>query len=587
MCSIIGYKGRHSAAPIIVDSLKRMEYRGYDSVGVAMIKDGSLMVRKGTGKVAEVNQNLKISDMSGLIGIGHTRWATHGGVTDSNAHPHSACKNNIAVVHNGIIENYKELKEELTAQGHVFSSETDSEVIAHLLETHHPADIKQAVIDTCKRLRGSYAFVAAFQDGTIAGARYEEPLIIGVGNDGYFVSSDVLGFLQHTDKAIFLDNCDIAVIDNTKLEIFDFDGTPVARPITQVAWELGEADKGKYAHYTLKEINDQRLTIANAARQDEQAMAKFSEILANAKSVYITGSGTSYHSALIFKQMLARFAKVRAETVMSSEAQDGLAAIDADSAIIAISQSGETADVLAAVKAARAQGAMVLAIVNVTTSSLARSSDCFLSTNCGPEIGVAATKSFTGQLALAYAVTDRLAGGALKAGEKAEFVQAAEKVISMCQPIIEKMAGELKDANDIYLLGRSAHYPIALEGALKLKELAYVHAEGVAAGELKHGPLALMEKNTLVVMLSPSDSTHGDSISNAHEIKARGATVIGISDAKDDVYDHLIEIPHLEQEAFYPIVEVIPLQMLAYYLALAKNADPDYPRNLAKSVTVK
>ena len=587
VCSIIGYSGRQSAAPIIVDSLKRMEYRGYDSVGVAMIKDGSLMVRKGTGKVAEVNQSLGISDMSGLIGIGHTRWATHGGVTDSNAHPHSACKNNIAVVHNGIIENYKELKEELTAQGHVFSSETDSEVIAHLLEAHRSTDVKQAMIETCKCLRGSYAFVAAFQDGTIAGARYEEPLIIGVANDGYFVSSDVLGFLQHTDKAIFLDNCDIAVIDSSRLEIFGFDGVPVARPITQVAWELGEADKGKYAHYTLKEINDQRLTIANAARQDEAAMAKFCEILAGAKTVYITGSGTSYHSALIFKQMLAHFAKVRAETVMSSEAQDGLAALDADSAIIAISQSGETADVLASVKMARARGSKVLAIVNVTTSSLARGSDCFLSTNCGPEIGVAATKSFTGQLALAYSVTDRLAGGSLKAGEKAEFVEAAEKVIAMCQPAIEKMAGELKDVNDIYLLGRSTHYPIALEGALKLKELAYVHAEGVAAGELKHGPLALMEKNTLVVMLSPRDATHSDSISNAHEIKARGATVIGISDSKDDVYDHFVEIPHMEQEAFYPIVEVIPLQMLAYYLALAKNANPDYPRNLAKSVTVK
>lgn len=588
MCSIIGYKGRQSAAPIIVDSLKRMEYRGYDSVGVAMIKDGSLMVRKGIGKVAEVNQSLGISDMSGMIGIGHTRWATHGGVTDSNAHPHSACKNNIAVVHNGIIENYKELKKELKEQGHIFSSETDSEVIAHLLEIHQQGGTKQAVIETCKRLRGSFAFVAAFQDGTIGGARYEEPLIIGVGNDGYFVSSDVLGFLQHTDKAIFLDNFDIAIIDNnSKLEIFDFEGRPVARPITQVAWELGQADKGKYAHYTLKEINDQRLTIANAARQDENAIAKFCEILAGARSVYITGSGTSYHSALIFKQILARFVKVRAETVMSSEAQDGLAAIDSGSVVIAISQSGETADVLAAVKTARAQGAKVLGIVNVITSSLARASDCFLSTNCGPEIGVAATKSFTGQLALAYTVTDRLAGGALKAGEKAEFVEAAEKVISVCQPAIEKMAGELKDVNDIYLLGRSAHYPIALEGALKLKELAYVHAEGVAAGELKHGPLALMEKNTVVVILSPSDATHGDSISNAHEIKARGATVIGISDIKDDIYDHFIGIPQMEQPAFYPIIEVIPLQILAYYLALAKNTDPDYPRNLAKSVTVK
>ncbi len=587
MCSIIGYKGKQSAAPILVDSLKKMEYRGYDSVGVAMINEGGMLVRKGTGKVLEVNKNLNISGMSGMIGIGHTRWATHGGVTDSNAHPHSACSKDIAVVHNGIIENYKELKKELTEAGHVFTSETDSEVIAHLLEVHLAKGIKDALIATCKRLQGSYGFVAVFQDGTIAGARYEEPLIIGVSNDGYFISSDVLGFLQYTDKAIFLDNCDIAIIDSKKMEIFNFDGMPVARPITQVAWELGEIDKGKYAHYTLKEINDQRLTVAHAAQQDEAAMTKFCEILKNAGSVYITGSGTSYHSALLFKHMLARFAKIRSETVMSSEAHDGLTSVDDGSVIIAISQSGETADVLESVKVAKKEGAKILGIVNVTTSSLARISDAFLSTNCGPEIGVAATKSFTGQLALAYAVTDRLAEGKLRAGEAAEFVAAIEKVISTSQPVIEKMAADMKDVNDIYLLGRSIHYPIALEGALKLKELSYVHAEGVAAGELKHGPLALMEKNVLVILLAPHDATYNDSISNAHEIKARGATVIGVSDIKDDIYDHWIEIPHLDQEAFYPIVEVIPLQMLSYYLALAKNADPDYPRNLAKSVTVK
>jgi len=587
VCSIIGYKGKQSAAPILVDSLKKMEYRGYDSVGVAMINEGGMLVRKGTGKVLEVNKNLNISGMSGMIGIGHTRWATHGGVTDSNAHPHSACSKDIAVVHNGIIENYKELKKELTEAGHVFTSETDSEVIAHLLEVHLAKGIKDALIATCKRLQGSYGFVAVFQDGTIAGARYEEPLIIGVSNDGYFISSDVLGFLQYTDKAIFLDNCDIAIIDSKKMEIFNFDGMPVARPITQVAWELGEIDKGKYAHYTLKEINDQRLTVAHAAQQDEAAMTKFCEILKNAGSVYITGSGTSYHSALLFKHMLARFAKIRSETVMSSEAHDGLTSVDDGSVIIAISQSGETADVLESVKVAKKEGAKILGIVNVTTSSLARISDAFLSTNCGPEIGVAATKSFTGQLALAYAVTDRLAEGKLRAGEAAEFVAAIEKVISTSQPVIEKMAADMKDVNDIYLLGRSIHYPIALEGALKLKELSYVHAEGVAAGELKHGPLALMEKNVLVILLAPHDATYNDSISNAHEIKARGATVIGVSDIKDDIYDHWIEIPHLDQEAFYPIVEVIPLQMLSYYLALAKNADPDYPRNLAKSVTVK
>lgn len=585
MCSIIGYKGKNSAAPILVDSLKKMEYRGYDSVGVATIDNGSILVRKGKGKVVEVEKNLKISEMSGRIGIGHTRWATHGGVTDQNAHPHSACSKDIAVVHNGIIENYKELKQELTAAGHVFSSETDSEVIAHLLETEAGNGVKVAMINTCKKLKGTYAFVSVFQDGTIAGARYEEPLIIGVANDGYFISSDVLGFLQYTDKAIFLENKDICVVDKSKLEIFDFEGVPVARPITQVAWELGDIEKGKYAHYTLKEINDQRLTVVHAGRQDEQIMESFCKVLRNAKTVYITGSGTSHHSALIFKHLLARFGKIRAETVMSSEAQYSLASVDSESVLVAISQSGETADVLDSVRLARSNGSKVLSIVNVTTSSLARSSDVFLSTNCGPEIGVAATKSFTGQLALIYSIVDRLCGDCLKT-VRGEFAIAVENVLAN-QASITQAAQHMKDATDIYLLGRSLHYPVALEGALKLKELAYVHAEGIPAGELKHGPLALMENNTFVIMLNPHDDTFDDTISNAHEIKARGATVIGISDSKDDVYDYWIELPHLSQDAFYPLVEVIPLQILAYQIALAKNADPDYPRNLAKSVTVR
>jgi glucosamine--fructose-6-phosphate aminotransferase (isomerizing) len=585
MCSIIGYKGKNAAAPILVDSLKRMEYRGYDSVGVATFDSGNILVRKGTGKVLEVNKNMNLNQMAGRIGIGHTRWATHGGVTDKNAHPHSACKKDIAVVHNGIIENYKELKEELAAAGHTFASETDSEVIAHLLEIHFGSGIKEAMIETCKRLRGNYAFVAVFQDGTICGARYEEPLVIGVANDGYFVSSDVLGFLEYTDKAIFLENGDICIVDNSKLEIFDFEGKPIAHPITQVAWELGDIDKGKYAHYTLKEINEQRLTVVHAGRQDEAVMDRFCEILAGAKDIYITGSGTSHHSALIFKHMLSRFGKIRAETVVSSESQYALASMDGGSVLIAISQSGETADVLDSVRLARNQGAKILSIVNVTTSSLARASDACLSTNCGPEIGVAATKSFTGQLALIYNITDRLCKGCLGT-EKAEFAVAVENIVSN-QASVVKVAEQMKDASDIYLLGRSVHYPIALEGALKLKELAYVHAEGIAAGELKHGPLALMEKNTFVIMINPRDSTFGDTISNAHEIKARGATVIGISDRNDDVYDYWIEIPSMKEEAYYPIAEVIPLQILAYQLALAKNVDPDYPRNLAKSVTVR
>ena len=586
MCSIIGYKGKSDAAPLLVDSLKRMEYRGYDSVGLATVnEEHRISFRKGIGKVAEVNQGLNLTSMKGNIGIGHTRWATHGAVTDHNAHPHCSCSKNIAVVHNGIIENYKELKEELIQKGHEFSSQTDSEVIAHLLEEYYENNVKKAMIETCRRIQGSYAFVAAFEDGTVAGARNDEPLIVGVAKEGYFLSSDVLGFLQHTDKAIFLDNCDIAIIGGDKLEIYISNGKKIKRPVTQVAWELGAVDKGKYAHYTLKEINEQKFTIINAANQDPTMMQIFCDIISRAKNLYITGSGTSYNSALIAKHILAKFAKIRVETIMSSEFQYAPEILDKDSALIAISQSGETADVLQSVKVAKAAKAKILSIVNVPTSSLARMSDSFLGINCGPEIGVAATKSFTGQLAVIYNVADRLCNGCIGIGEREEIVKTIEAVLAESDRIAN-VANDFQHVTDVYILGRALHYPIALEGALKLKELSYVHAEGIAAGELKHGPLALMDKNTDVIILNPSDSTYNDTISNVHEIRARGAKVIGISDKYNEVYNNWIKIPKVN-EALYPLIEVIPLQILAYHAALRRNADPDYPRNLAKSVTVK
>jgi len=586
MCSIIGYKGNFSAAPLLVDSLKRMEYRGYDSVGLATVNgDHKVSFRKGVGKVAEVNEGLNLTSMKGNVGIGHTRWATHGAVTDHNAHPHCSCSKNIAVVHNGIIENYKELKEELLQKGHRFKSQTDSEVIAHLLEEYYKNSVKKSMVETCRRLQGSYAFVAAFEDGTVAGARNDEPLIVGVSKEGYFLSSDVLGFLQHTDKAIFLDNCDIAIIGRDKLEIFISNGKKIKRPVTQVAWELGAVDKGKYAHYTLKEINEQKFTIINAANQDPAMMRIFCDIISRAKNLYITGSGTSYNSALIAKHILAKFAKIRVETIMSSEFQYAPEILDKDSALIAISQSGETADVLQSVKAAKAAKAKILSIVNVPTSSLARMSDSFLGINCGPEIGVAATKSFTGQLAVIYNVADRLCNGCIGIGEREEIVKTIEAVLAESDRIAN-VANDFQHVTDVYILGRALHYPIALEGALKLKELSYVHAEGIAAGELKHGPLALMDKNTDVIILNPSDSTYNDTISNVHEIRARGAKVIGISDKYNEVYNNWIKIPKVN-EALYPLIEVIPLQILAYHAALRRNADPDYPRNLAKSVTVK
>ncbi|MFL6317160.1 MAG: glutamine--fructose-6-phosphate transaminase (isomerizing) [Nitrososphaeraceae archaeon] len=588
MCSIIGYKGRSHAAPILIDSLSKMEYRGYDSVGIATITGDKILVRKGVGKVVEVNKSLDLRKMLGQTGIGHTRWATHGGVTDNNAHPHSACTNEIAVVHNGIIENYNELKQELIVLGHTFRSQTDSEVIAHLLEVHYlnQRDIKKAMIKTCERLKGSYAFVAIFKEGAISGARFDEPLIVGILDNEYFISSDILGFLKYTDKAIFLDNKDIVVIEDEKLDLFNFEGYSVNRQITQVAWELAAAEKGAYAHYTLKEIHEQSITIADALSNNEQRIQTFCNILANTKNLYITGSGTSYHSALILKLMLGKYAKIRSETIMSSEFEYTLGPSDDNSAVIAISQSGETADVLHSVKAAKLTGAKILSIVNVPTSSLARISDCFLTLNCGPEIGVAATKSFTGQLSVLYTIVDRLCNGCIGVAlNKAELVTAIREVLS-AENDIARIVDTVHDINDIYILGRSMHYPIALEGALKIKEIAYIHAEGIAAGELKHGPLALIDKNTVMIVINPGDTTFDDTVSNAHEIKARGATVVGISNKKNEVYDHFIKIPQV-RDVLYPLIEVIPLQILSYYLALKKNVDPDYPRNLAKSVTVR
>ena len=587
MCSIIGYKGQLNVASVLVDSLKRMEYRGYDSVGIATINNGKILLKKDVGRVADVNKSLDLGRMPGHTGIGHTRWATHGGVTDKNAHPHYGCTDRIAIVHNGIIENYRELREELIFLGHIFISDTDSEVIAHLLERYYAEqkNIKKTIIETCRRLKGTYAFVAAFEDGTICGSRYDEPLIIGSVNNGYFISSDVLGFLEYTDKAVFLENRDIVIVDSETCHIFDLEGNIVNRPITKVAWELAAIDKGKYAHHTLKEIHEQPRIVEKTGTQNLK-IQEFCNILTNSKTVLLTGSGTSYHSAMIAKHILSKFAKIRAEAIMSSEFQYTFDAIDNTSVLIAISQSGETADVLQSVKAAKQMGARILSIVNNPTSSLARISDSSLSIDCGPEIGVAATKSFTAQLSLIYTIVDRLCKGCLDfEANKAFLVDALRQVLDT-EIQIHSIAERLRDARDIYIIGRSIHYAIALEGALKIKELAYIHTEGIAAGELKHGPLALIDRNSYVLLVNPNDIASEDNISSAYEIKARGATIIGISDRPNNVYDIFIKIPSVKS-TFYPIIEVLPFQILAYYLALAKNADPDYPRNLAKSVTVK
>jgi glucosamine--fructose-6-phosphate aminotransferase (isomerizing) len=587
MCSIIGYIGKSSAASVLVESLKKMEYRGYDSVGIATLESNKILIRKGVGKVLDVDNSLHLYKMPGQIGIGHTRWATHGGINENNAHPHTDCENNVVVVHNGIIDNYKQLKDNLIKQGHIFQSQTDSEVIAHLIEVHlKKFDIKQAIIETCRQIEGSYAFVAIFKSGKVAGTRLDEPLIIGIGNKGNFISSDVLGFLEYTDKAIFLDNRDIVVLDNQDIHLFDFDGNTILRPITQVAWELGDIDKGKYAHYTIKEIHEQKNSIPVAFAINSRSIKKAVDIIYSSKNIFITGSGTSYHSALLAKYLFYKFAKIRTEIVMSSEFEYVSGPIDETSLLIAISQSGETADVLHSVKIAKQHKAKILSIVNISTSSLCRLSDHYISINCGPEIGVAATKSFTAQLAVIYSIIDNFCKNTRTLDISTEIFSNVLNETLNNDIYLEKIAEDIKSVQDIYILGTSFHYPIALEGALKIKELAYIHAEGIAAGEIKHGPLALIEPNTIVIVLNPEDETYHNILNSIHEIKSRGAKIIGISNKNNDLYDYFIRIP-LVNKYLYPLVEIIPLQILSYYLAIKKNANPDYPRNLAKSVTVK
>ena len=584
MCSIIGYSGKNSAAPILVKGLQKMEYRGYDSVGIATKSENKIVVKKGVGRVVEVSNAVQLDKLPGNIGIGHTRWATHGKVTEKNAHPHSSNSGKIAIVHNGIVENFEELKSDLQNKGYEFQSETDTEVIANLIQLNldETSDVKQSIIKTVNQIKGHYSFVAIFDDGTLAAARFHEPLIVGVGKNGNYLSSDVLGFIENTDDAIYVDNEDFVIINDSGIHIFDFDGTPVKYQITKVSKEFADVYKGDYAHFTIKEISEQPDTILRAV--DNNQIQQLVDNIKQAKNLYITGSGTSYNAAEIAKYLMSKFAKIKINTLISSELPFSPNEIEPNSTLITISQSGESADVLEAVKIAKESNAKILSIVNLLNSSLSQQSALAIGLNCGPEIGVAATKSFTSQLAILYKITDQLCNGCINPDWK-KVSDAISQVLSNNLKIKE-LAKNLKEITDIYVLGRGIHLPIAREAALKLKELSYIHAEGIPGGELKHGPLALMDSNVYVIIINPSDSTYNDTLNSANEIKARGAKIIGISDKKNDVYDHWIEIPSVD-EALYPIVEIVPIQLLAYYSALEKKTDPDYPRNLAKSVTVK
>ena len=475
MCSIIGYYGKNLAAPILVKGLEKMEYRGYDSVGVATKSENEIIVKKGVGKVIEVNNAIHLDDLPGITGIGHTRWATHGKVTDTNAHPHSSNSGKIAIVHNGIIENFQELKDGLISDGYNFQSDTDTEIIANLIQKNFEktSDVKQTIIDTVSNLKGHYAFVVIFDDGTIAAARFHEPLIVGVGKSSHYLSSDVLGFIERTDDAIYIDNRDFVIVNDAGLEIYNFDGMQVKRQITKVSKEFADVYKGDYAHFTLKEISEQPDTIIRAG--SDKQIDEMVKHIRDSTTLYITGSGTSYNSSRISKYLMSKHAKLKIEPIISSELQFAPDSIENDSTLIAISQSGESADVLEAVNIAKQSNAKILSIVNHLNSSLAQESDVVIGLNCGPEIGVAATKSFTSQLAILYKITNKLCDGCMKLDWNNVSKSISETLENHSK--IQKLAKTLKDVSDIYVLGRGIHFPIAKEAALKLKELTYIHAE--------------------------------------------------------------------------------------------------------------
>ncbi|HYR03763.1 MAG TPA: glutamine--fructose-6-phosphate transaminase (isomerizing) [Nitrososphaerales archaeon] len=593
MCGIIAaVSAEQEVASILLEGLKREEYRGYDSAGVAVLNGrGTITVRKDEGRVKELEQRYNVARLRGKVGVAHTRWATHGGVSQKNAHPHLSCKGEVAIVHNGIIENYLELKRELESTGHSFASETDSEVIAHLIEVEYEneRDPVKATLAAAKSMRGQYAFVALFKDrpDLLVGARYDAPLVVGIGEKTKFLASDVLAFLAQTDRAIFLDNKEVVELTPTSVRIFSIKGKEVVakRNETQLAWELGSLSKANYAHYTLKEIHEQPSTVQSALSQDPAKIRAIAERLKGARSVVLTAAGSSYHAALVMRSRLALEAKMKCETILSGEFDRELPFIDEDTALVALSQSGETADVLEAVKKARRNKVgSVVSIVNAAGSSLARQSDQVLLLNCGPEVGVAATKSFTAQVMVGNLVIDEITGKDTM-GDHKRLGALVEKALET-EPLMRRLASEYRDRPDFYFIARGGNYPVAQEGALKLKELSYIHAEGMPASELKHGTLALIEKGTPVVVISPDGQGYDDIISNAQELAARGAEIIGVAQKPHPVFKHTVKIP-ASNTSIGPVLEVIPLQLLAYSMATERKNDPDYPRNLAKSVTVK
>ena len=610
MCGIVGYVGPRVAAPLLIEGLKRLEYRGYDSAGVATLNGKGLETRKAVGKIVKLETAVDESPVTGSTGIGHTRWATHGAPNECNAHPHHDCTDTIAVVHNGIIENATSLRAQLEKRGHTFKSETDTEVFAHLIEAASEGDtpLEDAVIDALRVVEGTYgiAVISSRDPEKIVAARKGSPLLLGLGEGENYVASDVAAILEHTRQVVYLDDGEMAVVTRKGYEVFDLNAKRVRKGVSRIDWDLDEIEKGGYEHFMLKEVFEQPQTIQNTMRGRlvvEEGFSKLGglnltrEELLNIDHIVITACGTSWHSGLIGEMMIEEHARIPTETEYASEFRYRNPIVTPNTLCIVISQSGETADTLAAMREAKRRGAKTLGLVNVVGSTIAREDNGGIYLHAGPEIGVASTKAFTSQviaLALLTLKLGRLRNMSVVKGR--EIAQAMLELPAQIQSIldraheIEKIAERFKDATNFLYLGRGYNFPVALEGALKLKEISYIHAEGYPAAEMKHGPIALIDQQMPVVFVAPHDSVFDKVTSNVQEVKARGGQVIALTSRDEPSLAGKIDFEFRIPETIdmlYPILAAIPLQLLAYYIAAKRGLDVDQPRNLAKSVTVE
>jgi len=617
VCGIVGYIGPRKAVPIILDGLKRLEYRGYDSAGLAVLEDGNcLAVRRASGKLRNLEEVLKLSPVDGAYGIGHTRWATHGRPTEENAHPHRDCHGDIVVVHNGIVENYLALKQQLTGEGHKFVTETDTEVIAHLVEKHYEGNLENAVRDAVRQLTGVFALsvISRKDPNKIVAARSGPPVVVGLRDGEYFVASDVPAILSHTRDMFFLADGDVAVLTRDGVHLTDFNGRAVKRQVAHILWDPIMAEKGAYKHFMLKEIFEQPravrdTTLGRVGQESGRIFLDEMDIspkeFREFRSVRIIACGTSWHAALAGKFMIERLARVPVEVDYGSEFRYRDPIVGRDTLTIVISQSGETADTLAAQREAKQKGSKTLAICNVVGSMITREASGTLITHAGPEIGVASTKAFTCQLTALFLIAMYLGQSreTLDAETSHRLVDRLLRVPRQLEDILrrdaiyEELTKVLFRSSDFLYLGRGIHFPMALEGALKLKEISYIHAEGYPAGEMKHGPNALIDEKLPTVVLAtrdPSDEMscllYEKTLSNIQEVKAREGIVVAVACEGDEevtkMADHVIPIG-VTHELLLPILEVVPLQMLAYHIAVRRGCDVDQPRNLAKSVTVE